>query len=46
MATPNLPQADMFRVGLENLKKNWGWYLALGILLIVLGMVAIGSSLA
>lgn len=45
MATPNLPQADLFQVGLENVKKNWGWYLALGLLLIVLGTIAIGSSL-
>jgi hypothetical protein len=31
-------------VGLENLRKRWGWFLALGILLVVLGMVALGSS--
>ncbi|MDG2304030.1 MAG: HdeD family acid-resistance protein [Candidatus Binatia bacterium] len=36
---------DLFRVGLANLKKNWGWYLALGIVLIVLGTIAISSSL-
>ena len=31
-------------VGLENLRKRWGWFLALGVLLVVLGMVALGSS--
>ena len=38
------PRVDLFRVGLANLKKNWGWYLALGIVLIVLGTIAISSS--
>jgi uncharacterized membrane protein HdeD (DUF308 family) len=32
------------RVGLEELRKKWGWFVALGILLIVLGATAIGSS--
>ncbi len=31
-------------VGLQELKKNWGWFLALGVLLIVLGAVAIGRA--
>ncbi len=31
-------------VGLEELRKRWGWFLALGILLIVLGTIAIGST--
>lgn len=39
-------QADLFRVGLVNLKRNWTWYLGLGVLLLVLGSVAIGASLA
>ena len=30
--------------GLENLRKNWGWVLALGIALIVLGTVALGAA--
>lgn len=38
-------QIDLFRVGLSNLKKNRGWYLALGVLLVVIGLVAISSSL-
>jgi uncharacterized membrane protein HdeD (DUF308 family) len=33
------------RAELEALHRNWGWYLALGVLLIVLGMVAIGVPL-
>jgi uncharacterized membrane protein HdeD (DUF308 family) len=31
-------------VGLEELRKRWGWFLGLGILLIVLGTIALGSS--
>lgn len=40
------PQLDLFRIGLANLKKNRGWYLALGVVLVVTGLVAMGSSLA
>ena len=39
-----LTLAGLHMVGLENLRKRWGWFLALGILLVVLGMVALGSS--
>jgi uncharacterized membrane protein HdeD (DUF308 family) len=31
-------------VGFNELKRNWGWFLALGICLILLGTVALGSS--
>ena len=31
--------------GTGDLKRNWGWYLALGIALIVLGTIALGSAL-
>ena len=31
--------------GAGELKRSWGWYLALGIALIVLGMIALGSAL-
>ena len=31
-------------VGLEQVSRRWGWYLALGILLVVLGTFAIGRS--
>jgi uncharacterized membrane protein HdeD (DUF308 family) len=30
--------------GIEHVRRNWGWFLALGILLIVLGTIGIGSS--
>ncbi len=36
--------ASLNLVGLQELKKNWGWFLALGVLLIVLGAVAIGRA--
>ena len=31
-------------VGLHALRRRWGWFLTLGIVLILLGLVAIGSS--
>jgi len=45
MPTGQVPSHDLFLVGLASLKKNWGWYLALGLVLIALGTMAIGSSL-
>jgi uncharacterized membrane protein HdeD (DUF308 family) len=33
-------------VGAEELRRNWGWFLTLGILLVVLGMIALGASVA
>ena len=36
--------ASIERIGLQELKRNWGWYLALGILLIVFGTIAVGRS--
>ena len=41
---PQLTLTGLHMVGLESLRKRWGWFLALGILLIVLGTVALGSS--
>jgi uncharacterized membrane protein HdeD (DUF308 family) len=32
------------QVGIEGLRRNWGWVLALGFALIVLGMVALGAA--
>ncbi len=32
-------------VGVEGLRRNWGWALALGIALIVLGMIALGAAM-
>ena len=34
---------NVFRVGLHELRRNWGWILALGIALVILGMIAIGD---
>jgi uncharacterized membrane protein HdeD (DUF308 family) len=36
--------AGIHHVGIEALQKNWGWILALGIALIALGTVAVGSA--
>jgi uncharacterized membrane protein HdeD (DUF308 family) len=33
-------------VGAAELRRNWGWFLALGILLVVLGAIALGASVA
>ena len=38
-------EGDLRRVGLEQLRSRWGWYVALGIALIVLGTIALGSSM-
>jgi uncharacterized membrane protein HdeD (DUF308 family) len=45
MATANyLGVASPGLVGVEELRKKWGWFLALGIVLIIVGSVAIGSA--
>src|SRR4051812_48674989 len=31
--------------GIESVRKNWGWFLVLGIVLIVLGTLALGAPL-
>lgn len=31
-------------VGIEELKRRWGWFVALGILLVVLGVIALGAA--
>ncbi len=36
--------AGLHLIGLAELKRNWGWFLGLGICLIVLGTIALGSS--
>jgi len=33
-------------IGLAELKRNWGWFLGLGIALVVLGTIALGASVA
>lgn len=37
---------QLHSVGTDQLKRNWGWFLALGILLVILGMIALGASVA
>lgn len=32
--------------GLEAVRRNWGWFVALGVAEIILGMIAVGSSVA
>src|SRR4051812_49008471 len=39
------PLGLSIRAGLESLHRNWGWYLALGIVLVIVGMAAISSPL-
>jgi len=36
--------ADVFWAGLEEVRKSWGWFLVLGILLVILGVVCIGTA--
>ncbi len=33
-------------LGAHELKKNWGWFFALGLALVVLGIIALGASVA
>jgi uncharacterized membrane protein HdeD (DUF308 family) len=35
---------DFFAAGLQQVRKSWGWFLAFGILLMVLGFVCIGKA--
>jgi uncharacterized membrane protein HdeD (DUF308 family) len=37
---------DLHRVGAEELKKNWAWFLGLGIMLVLLGLFALIWSVA
>lgn len=39
---PNIVSLHM--LGLDELQRRWGWVLALGILLVILGMIALGAS--
>lgn len=41
--SPDLNVAGLQLVGLEHLKKRAGWFIALGVLLVLLGAVAVGS---
>ena len=39
-----MPDMALDQVGLQDIKRNRGWYIALGLLLLILGVVAIGST--
>lgn len=39
-----MPSASIENVGLADVKKNWFWYLLMGIILILFGTVAIGRT--
>jgi uncharacterized membrane protein HdeD (DUF308 family) len=36
--------SNVFSAGMEEVKKSWGWFLTLGILLMVLGVVCVGAA--
>lgn len=44
--TNGMSLTGLHLIGLGELKKNWGWFLALGIALVVLGAIALGASVA
>ena len=35
-----MPTESLHEVGLEAVRRNWGWYLVLGLILVVMGAVA------
>ena len=39
-----MSQPSFEQLGLSVLKKNWGWYFALGFLLVILGTIALGRT--
>jgi uncharacterized membrane protein HdeD (DUF308 family) len=36
--------SDVFAAGLEQVRRSWGWFLAFGILLVMLGVMCIGKA--
>ena len=36
--------SDVFMAGIQEVRKSWGWFLVLGILLTILGVVCIGKA--
>jgi len=36
--------ADLFATGLDQVRKSWSWFLALGILLVLLGVLCVGKA--
>ena len=43
MLTP-IPPSPSLAHEIENLRDQWGWFLALGIAMVVFGTIAIGSA--
>jgi uncharacterized membrane protein HdeD (DUF308 family) len=39
-----MPARSLHQFGLEEVKRHWGWYVALGIILVILGTLAIGRT--
>jgi uncharacterized membrane protein HdeD (DUF308 family) len=44
VSAPGRPFAGLFAAGLHELRRNWGWFLILGIALILLGLVALSAA--
>jgi uncharacterized membrane protein HdeD (DUF308 family) len=36
--------SDLFTAGIDEVKKSWGWFLVIGVLLIILGVTCIGKA--
>jgi uncharacterized membrane protein HdeD (DUF308 family) len=36
--------SDLFMAGIDELEKSWGWFLALGMLLMILGVACVGMA--
>jgi uncharacterized membrane protein HdeD (DUF308 family) len=44
MTQPRANEAGLQTAGLEELRRSWGWYVALGIALVILGTIALGRT--
>lgn len=44
MSQPIGPFMSLHLVGLDGIRKKWGWLFGLGLLLVVLGVIAVGAS--
>jgi len=44
MADTHAYEVRVFSAGLEELRHSWGWYIGLGIVLIILGAIALGRT--
>jgi uncharacterized membrane protein HdeD (DUF308 family) len=36
--------SDVFKAGIEEVRKSWGWFLVIGILLMILGVTCVGKA--